>query len=51
MVTGFVPSPLETITDYAPTGAEWAIAGGIWALGLLVITVLYKIFVSVRRGE
>jgi Ni/Fe-hydrogenase subunit HybB-like protein len=49
VVTGFVPSPLEMITDYTPTGPEAAIAIGIWALGLLMITMLYKIFVSVRK--
>ena len=48
VVTGFVPSPLETITDYTPTGPEVAITIGIWALGLLMITMFYKIFVSVR---
>ena len=48
VVTGFVPSPLERITDYTPTGPEVAITIGIWALGLLMITMFYKIFVSVR---
>ena len=32
-----------------PTGSEVAIAIGIWAMGLLIITVLYKIFISVRQ--
>jgi molybdopterin-containing oxidoreductase family membrane subunit len=32
-----------------PTGPEVAIAIGIWAMGLLIITVLYKIFISVRK--
>ena len=51
VVTGFVPSPLEIITDYTPTGPEVAITTGIWALGLLIITIFYKIFVSVRNEE
>lgn len=51
VVTGFVPSPMETITDYAPTGPEIAITIGVWALGLLLITMFYKIFVSVRDQE
>lgn len=50
VVTGFVPSPLETITDYTPTGPEVAITLGIWALGLLMVTMFYRIFVSVRQG-
>jgi len=51
IVTGFVPSPLEKITRYTPTGPEIAITLGVWALGFLIITVLYKIFISVRREE
>ena len=50
VVTGFVPSPVETITDYTPTGPEVAITVGVWALGLLLVTMFYKIFVSVRKG-
>ena len=48
VITGFIPSPLEAITDYVPTGPEIAISVGVWALGLLLITIFYKIFVSVR---
>jgi Ni/Fe-hydrogenase subunit HybB-like protein len=48
VVTGFVPSPLEAITDYIPTGPEIAITIGVWAMGLLLITIFYKIFISVR---
>ncbi|HTZ40793.1 MAG TPA: NrfD/PsrC family molybdoenzyme membrane anchor subunit [Syntrophales bacterium] len=49
IVTGFVPSPLEKVTRYAPTGPEIAITLGVWAVGFLIITILYKIFISVRR--
>jgi len=49
VVTGFVPSPLGSITEYWPTGMEALIALGIYALGGLVITVLYKIAIDVRE--
>ena len=49
VVTGFVPSPLERIADYTPTLPEAAITIGIWALGLLIVTLLYKVFVSLRQ--
>jgi molybdopterin-containing oxidoreductase family membrane subunit len=49
LVTGFVPTPLGKVVRYTPTGPEVAIAIGIWAMGLLIITVLYKIFISVRK--
>ncbi len=51
LVTGFVPTPLGKVVRYVPTGSEVAIAIGIWAMGLLIITVLYKIFISVRQEE
>jgi Ni/Fe-hydrogenase subunit HybB-like protein len=38
MVTsGFVPTPLGRITDYAPTGPEISIATGIYSIGLLML--------------
>jgi Ni/Fe-hydrogenase subunit HybB-like protein len=49
VVTGFVPTPLERVPVYTPTLPEIAITVGIWALGLLLITGLYKIFVVVRN--
>ena len=48
VVTGFIPSPLEAITEYVPTEVEIAITLGVWAIGLLILTLLYRIFVSVR---
>ena len=50
MVTGFTPSPLGHVTRYIPTWPEVAIAIGIWAMGFLIITVLYKIFLTVREA-
>jgi len=48
VVTGFIPSPLEKITEYFPTGPEVAITVGVWGLGLLILTVLYKIAIAVK---
>jgi Ni/Fe-hydrogenase subunit HybB-like protein len=49
VVTGFIPSPLGHITEYAPTAPEIAITIGVYATGGLVLTVLYKIVVTVRE--
>jgi Ni/Fe-hydrogenase subunit HybB-like protein len=49
IVGGFVPSPLGNITEYTPTLPEVAIVAAIWAVGLLIITVFYKITLSVRE--
>jgi Ni/Fe-hydrogenase subunit HybB-like protein len=50
IVGGFVPSPLGAVTEYAPTLPEISITLGIWALGFLMITIFYKIALSVREG-
>jgi len=49
VVTGFVPSPLGTVTEYLPTFPETMISVGIYGMGLLVVTGLYKIALSVRK--
>jgi molybdopterin-containing oxidoreductase family membrane subunit len=48
MVGGFVPAPLGSVTKYTPTLPEWSIVFGVWAIGALLITVFYKITLSVR---
>jgi Ni/Fe-hydrogenase subunit HybB-like protein len=50
IVGGFIPSPLGAITEYAPTLYEISITLGIWAIGFLMVTVFYKITLSVREG-
>src|SRR6056297_1003451 len=49
VVGGFIPNPFETITEYAPTGPELMISLMIYATGLLVLTVLWKVAVSVKK--
>ncbi len=50
IIAGFVPSPMGAVTSYSPSIPEVAIAVGIYAIGALLITVFYKIALSVR-GE
>jgi molybdopterin-containing oxidoreductase family membrane subunit len=50
VVTGFIPSPLGKVTSYTPTAPELLISLGIYAMGLLLITLFYKIALSLR-GE
>ena len=50
VVCGFTPSPLGAITPYVPTPPEIMISVGVWAVGALMITVFYKIALSVREG-
>jgi Ni/Fe-hydrogenase subunit HybB-like protein len=51
IVGGFTPSPFGAITTYTPTWPEATIALGVWAIGALIITVLYKIALSVREAH
>lgn len=49
IIGGFVPNPFEEINPYWPTYPETMITIGIWSIGLLVLTFLYKIAVTVRE--
>ena len=50
IVGGFVPSPLGAVTSYSPTLPEISITLAVWAIGFLMITVFYKITLSVRES-
>ena len=51
MVGGFTPSPLGRITEYVPTLPELGISLGVYGIGFLVLTILYKIAVGVKEAE
>jgi molybdopterin-containing oxidoreductase family membrane subunit len=46
---GFVPNPLHHVNEYFPTIPEILIALGVWAIGFFVLTILFKIAVSVKE--
>ena len=50
IVAGFNPSPLGHVSRYVPTAPEVLIAVGVYAIGALIVTILYKTALSVR-GE
>jgi molybdopterin-containing oxidoreductase family membrane subunit len=50
VITGFVPNPFGEASRYWPTFTETMIALGVYAIGFLVVTVLYKATLSIR-GE
>jgi molybdopterin-containing oxidoreductase family membrane subunit len=49
VVGGFIPNPFERVFEYWPTLPEIMISVGVWATGFFVLTVLYKIAVSVKE--
>ncbi|UZJ38220.1 sulfate reduction electron transfer complex DsrMKJOP subunit DsrP [Prosthecochloris sp. SCSIO W1103] len=51
IIGGFVPSPLEEIVGYMPTLGEVSITLGIWAIGILLLTVLLKVAVAVKTQD
>jgi len=46
---GFVPTPVDEIVEYYPTMNELFITIGIWATGFFILTILYKIAISVEH--
>lgn len=46
---GFVPNPLHEVHEYAPTILEIIITLGIYALGALVLTLLFKMAIGVKE--
>lgn len=51
IVPAFVPSPLGEIVEYLPTLNETLVTLGIWALGLLIYTILVRVTIPVLSGR
>ncbi|WP_419785999.1 sulfate reduction electron transfer complex DsrMKJOP subunit DsrP [Pseudodesulfovibrio sp.] len=49
LIGGFNPTPFDTITPYWPTGNEMMVSMMIYAIGALIVTVLFKIATSVKE--
>ena len=50
IIPGFVPTPIGEIFEYSPTQDEIMISLGIWALGLMVFTIMVKMALPVELG-
>jgi Ni/Fe-hydrogenase subunit HybB-like protein len=51
VVPGFVPSPLGEISEYTPTMIEILITMGVWAMGGLIVTLLFRVVMGIRQGK
>jgi len=43
IVPGFIPSTLHEVVEYSPSLTEWKVTAGIWAFGLMILTVALKV--------
>jgi Ni/Fe-hydrogenase subunit HybB-like protein len=46
---GFVPNPLHYVNEYTPTGPELMITVGVYATGFLILSVLFKMAVTIKE--
>jgi len=49
VIGGFIPSPMGTITEYSITLPEFIITAGIWAIGLLIISVAFQMTLNLKK--
>ena len=49
VIGGFIPNPFDRVFEYWPTVPEVLISVGVWATGFFILTVLYKIVISVKE--
>ena len=51
IIPGYVPTPLGEIFEYLPNFTEVTISLGIWAIGILMFTLLAKMAIPVEAGQ
>lgn len=51
IIPGFIPSTLHEIVEYTPSLVEWKVMAGIWAFGLMVLTIALKIAGPILAGR
>ncbi|SPD74257.1 Polysulphide reductase, NrfD [uncultured Desulfobacterium sp.] len=49
VIGGFIPNPFHKVIEYMPTAREIIICLAIWATGFFVLTILYKIAISIKE--
>jgi Ni/Fe-hydrogenase subunit HybB-like protein len=46
---GFIPNPMKQVVLYNPTQPELLVTLAVWAIGFLILTILYKVAIGVKR--
>ncbi len=50
ILAGFIPNPFDEVIEYAVTANEVAITLGIWAIGALILSMLYRAAITVKKA-
>ena len=51
IVPGFIPSTLHELIEYSPSLTEWKITAGVWAFGLMILTIGVRLAAPVLLGH
>ncbi len=49
IAAGFVPNPFDRVSEYLPTFPEIMIVLGVYTIGILILTILWKVAISVKE--
>ncbi len=49
VVAGYIPNPMGAVVEYSPTLLEIMITIGVYGAGALLVTLLYKIALSIKQ--
>lgn len=50
VVTGYIPNVMGVVREYLPTLPELLISVGVYGIGALIVTVLYKVALTVKKN-
>jgi molybdopterin-containing oxidoreductase family membrane subunit len=51
VIPGLTPDTLGEIYEYGPSGGEWRVALGVFAIGFLLLTLMVKVATPIMLGE
>ncbi|MDH5656241.1 MAG: polysulfide reductase NrfD [Spirochaetia bacterium] len=49
IIGGFIPNPIGYVTEYTITTPELLISIGIWSIGILIVTLGFKMAASIKK--
>jgi molybdopterin-containing oxidoreductase family membrane subunit len=50
VVTGYIPNVMGVVNEYLPTLPELLISIGVYSIGAMIVTVLYKVALTVKKN-